>query len=322
MKQILGTILLLSTCIFAQENLDLNNDCPPHYTRSRLINPEITIEKVEVTDSGKYSTLPKFVGNIDSISKLIIYPEIAKRAGVGGQVIVKLKIDPTKEVPKAEIIKGIGAGCDEFVLDVLLNTKFISAKINDVDVESEFIIWVKFNLNEVIDGPGYIFDEITYEIKGYNYHKRLCFNKFGEAKHFEGTNDKKITEREGKIPIALYTKLSDFINSQCFLNYEDNYSNTTSSHSTRTIITVKTGSTEKSVWSYGYGSVPVGLWAIANVIFQLTSQVRWAYFPYLCPAKYFTHVSRYNFIPQNLRRLNLYLPDFSLSNSSLNTSNG
>ena len=71
------------------------------YTHSITMNPEIHIVSVEVREPGNYSVPPKFKRDLDSISKLIEYPSIAKRAEVEGMVKLLLTIDSTGNVIKA-----------------------------------------------------------------------------------------------------------------------------------------------------------------------------------------------------------------------------
>jgi len=68
--------------------------------------------------------MPEPIGGIAAIQKLIVYPEIAKRAGVQGRVYVKAYVNENGSVQKVELIKGIGAGCDEASVKYL-NIKFL-----------------------------------------------------------------------------------------------------------------------------------------------------------------------------------------------------
>lgn len=137
------------------------------------------------------------------------------------------------------------------------------------------MIWVNFSLFIVVDKPDYLFDEIIYEKKGLGYYKRLRMKMNNRATVYEIINQEIQPYKDGEIPAGLYTKLNDFIISQCFLNYKYNYSNVSSAHAMRETITVKIGPTDKSVWSNGYGNEPVGLWAITNLILYVGDQVIW-----------------------------------------------
>jgi len=68
--------------------------------------------------------MPSPIGGMAAIQKHIVYPEIAKRAGIQGRVFVKAFIDSVGNVAKAEIIRGIGAGCDEAAVEAVKKVKF------------------------------------------------------------------------------------------------------------------------------------------------------------------------------------------------------
>ena len=74
--------------------------------------------------------MPEPIGGIAAIQKNIIYPEIAKRAGVQGRVYVKAYVDEAGTVQKAEVLKGIGAGCDEAAIAAVMKTRFKPGKQN------------------------------------------------------------------------------------------------------------------------------------------------------------------------------------------------
>jgi protein TonB len=90
--------------------------------------------------------MPEPIGGIGEIQKKIIYPEIAKRAGVEGKVYVLAFVDESGSVTDAKIIKGIGAGCDEAALDAVKKTKFKPGKQRGKAVRVQVSIPVVFKL--------------------------------------------------------------------------------------------------------------------------------------------------------------------------------
>ncbi len=68
--------------------------------------------------------MPAPIGGITSIQSKITYPEIAIRAGVEGKVYILAFVDEVGTVTKAEVVKGIGSGCDEAAMNAVLSTKF------------------------------------------------------------------------------------------------------------------------------------------------------------------------------------------------------
>jgi len=90
--------------------------------------------------------MPEPVGGISEIQKNLIYPEIAKRAGVEGKVYVLAFVNEQGEVTKAQIIKGIGAGCDEAALNAVLKTRFTPGKQRGKPVKVQVSIPIIFKL--------------------------------------------------------------------------------------------------------------------------------------------------------------------------------
>ena len=91
--------------------------------------------------------MPQPIGGIQGIQQRIIYPEIAKRAGVQGRVYIKAFVDETGAVQKAEVLKGIGAGCDEAAVDAVMKTRFKPGKQRGKPVRVQVSIPILFKLN-------------------------------------------------------------------------------------------------------------------------------------------------------------------------------
>jgi len=89
---------------------------------------------------------PEPIGGIEAIQKKIVYPEIAKRAGVQGRVFIKAFVNEVGDVVKAEVIKGIGAGCDEAAVAAVMQTKFKPGKQRGKSVKVQVSIPIVFKL--------------------------------------------------------------------------------------------------------------------------------------------------------------------------------
>ena len=57
--------------------------------------------------------MPEPIGGIDAIYRKITYPKQAKENNIEGTVIIRVFIDRDGEVLDAQVVKGIGYGCDE-----------------------------------------------------------------------------------------------------------------------------------------------------------------------------------------------------------------
>jgi TonB family protein len=96
----------------------------------------------------KAEVMPEPIGGISAIQKRVIYPEIARKAGIQGKVFVQAFIDEKGDVIKTKILKGIGSGCDESALNAVKETKFTPAKQKDKLVKVQVVIPVLFKLNK------------------------------------------------------------------------------------------------------------------------------------------------------------------------------
>jgi len=90
--------------------------------------------------------MPEPIGGIAAIQSKIVYPEIAKRAGVEGKVYVLAFVNEQGDVTKAEIIKGLGAGLDEAALNAVKQTRFKPGKQRGKAVKVQVSIPIVFKL--------------------------------------------------------------------------------------------------------------------------------------------------------------------------------
>jgi TonB family protein len=106
-------------------------------------------ESASVIESSFYvavEIMPEPIGGLKAIQEKIVYPEIAKRAGIEGKVYVQAFIDEKGNVVSAKILKGIGAGCDEAALNAIKKTKFIPGGHNGRTVKTQVSIPIVFKL--------------------------------------------------------------------------------------------------------------------------------------------------------------------------------
>ncbi|MCF7832039.1 MAG: TonB family protein [Candidatus Marinimicrobia bacterium] len=95
-----------------------------------------------------YDEPPTPIGGQAAISRNTIYPEIAKEAGIEGQVVVQAFINENGVVEHCLILKGMpGTGLDEAAISAIKKTKFKPAKQRDRNVGVWISIPVTFKLN-------------------------------------------------------------------------------------------------------------------------------------------------------------------------------
>lgn len=117
--------------------------------------PTIDIPVVEPEIEKPYTwveEMPSFKGGVGELmnffSENLNYPEIAKRAGVEGKVILSFLVDKSGKIKDAEVLKGIGAGCDEEAMRVInLMPEWNPGKQNGKAVLTKINIPVVFKLN-------------------------------------------------------------------------------------------------------------------------------------------------------------------------------
>lgn len=122
--------------------LDINEEvaAPPPPKEDKKIVEEEPTYFVAVEE------MPEPIGGIQAIQSKIVYPEIAKRAGVEGKVYVLAFVNEQGDVTKAEIIKGLGAGLDEAALNAVKQTKFKPGKQRGKPVKVQVSIPIVFKL--------------------------------------------------------------------------------------------------------------------------------------------------------------------------------
>jgi protein TonB len=126
-----------------ETELDINEQvtaAPPPPPKEEAKEEEEAVFFVAVEEQ------PEPIGGIEAIQKKIVYPEIAKRAGVQGRVYIKAFVDENGNVVKAEVIKGIGAGCDEAAVKAVMETKFKPGRQRGKPVKVQVSIPVVFKL--------------------------------------------------------------------------------------------------------------------------------------------------------------------------------
>lgn len=109
------------------------------------LKPEGTIDEDDFAVAAE--EMPSIVGGIKALADKIVYPEKARQAGIEGRVYIRAFIDSTGNVVKAEVMKGIGHGCDESALSAVKQLRFIPARNHGKNINAQVIIPVMFRLN-------------------------------------------------------------------------------------------------------------------------------------------------------------------------------
>ena len=110
------------------------------------------VEKAPETEFDVVENMPEFPGGDEAllsfIAQNIRYPKTAQRLGIEGRVTLSYVIDKDGSITNIEIIKGIGAGCDEEAIRVLkLLPNYSPGKQRGVPVKVKMRLPVHFKLN-------------------------------------------------------------------------------------------------------------------------------------------------------------------------------
>lgn len=89
---------------------------------------------------------PTLIGTLGDLQKKLKYPEIARKAGVEGRVILSFVVDEQGNVTNASVVRSIGAGCDEEALRVVREAKFKPGKQRGKAVKVQFSLPITFKL--------------------------------------------------------------------------------------------------------------------------------------------------------------------------------
>lgn len=93
----------------------------------------------------------EFPGGLDSMYAYIVknlkYPEAAKEKGIEGRVFVNFIIEKDGSISNVKILRGIGGGCDEAVVEMIKNMpKWKPGKQKGKPVRLQFNLPINFEL--------------------------------------------------------------------------------------------------------------------------------------------------------------------------------
>ena len=89
---------------------------------------------------------PELIGGLAALLREVQYPEIARKAGVEGRVIIQFIVDENGKVTESAVIRGIGAGCDEEALRVVRQARFKPGKQRGKAVKVKMALPITFKL--------------------------------------------------------------------------------------------------------------------------------------------------------------------------------
>jgi len=91
--------------------------------------------------------MPDLIGGLEALQRSIVYPEIARLAGIEGRVTVQFVIDERGNVLNPVVVRGIGGGCDEAAIEAVKKAKFTPGMQRGRPVKVAYTLPITFRLN-------------------------------------------------------------------------------------------------------------------------------------------------------------------------------
>ena len=112
---------------------------PPVFEPETATGPDVFVP---------HDKAPQPVGGFAAIQRNLVYPEIPRKAGIEGRVIIHCLIDVHGNVAETRVLKSLGQnGCDEAAIAAIESVKWIPARQRDKAVAVWIAIPVVFSLN-------------------------------------------------------------------------------------------------------------------------------------------------------------------------------
>lgn len=92
--------------------------------------------------------MPELIGGIAELQRHVRYPEIARRAGIEGRVVVQFVIDEQGNVTDPQVVRSLGGGTDEAALEAIKKVRFTPGMQRGRPVKVRYTIPVQFRLTK------------------------------------------------------------------------------------------------------------------------------------------------------------------------------
>ena len=127
------------------EDQDINIDAEINMDEP-LPEPEEPAEEEEEDFFVAVENMPELKGGLGELQKQINYPDMARKAGIEGRVIIQFIVNEKGEVEDPRVIRGIGGGCDKEALRVVKQAKFEPGRQRGNPVRVQYSLPITFKL--------------------------------------------------------------------------------------------------------------------------------------------------------------------------------
>jgi TonB family protein len=90
--------------------------------------------------------MPELIGGLASVQEQLRYPELARKAGIEGRIIVQFVVDEAGRVQQPRIVRGLGAGLDAEALRVVRQVRFTPGHQRGEAVQVKMSLPITFRL--------------------------------------------------------------------------------------------------------------------------------------------------------------------------------
>lgn len=90
--------------------------------------------------------MPELVGGLAGLQQKVRYPEMARKAGIEGRVIIQFIVNEDGNVESPRVVRGIGGGCDEEALRAVKQAKFKPGRQRGKPVRVQYSLPIVFKL--------------------------------------------------------------------------------------------------------------------------------------------------------------------------------
>ncbi|AXJ01495.1 outer membrane transport energization protein TonB [Cyclonatronum proteinivorum] len=92
--------------------------------------------------------MPELIGGMAELQRQIVYPEIARRAGIQGRVVVQFIIDEQGYVNDPFVVRSAGGGLDEAAIAAVQKVRFTPGMQRGRPVRVQYTLPVQFRLTQ------------------------------------------------------------------------------------------------------------------------------------------------------------------------------
>jgi len=243
----------------------------------KQFSPLVRIDTIGIIGPKLLDKAPYPSEGLSAFASSIAYPEIARRAGVEGDLLLTATIDKDGKPKNIKVKKSNAEVFNETALTSLRITQFSPAVKSGYPIEAEVAILISFRLK----GQTHVV-KTNVPIDQIIIHKGPCFgtcesyqitlNRTGEVTYVGFYYVARLGEWRASLQNNEFDEIASLIYAIRFFTLKEWYTNHASDESTVTIV-VKVGNETKEVSSDPGCYYP--LWAIASLVEHLTDKLNW-----------------------------------------------